>query len=614
MSSKILVYLVSRFLLVFFLVLHSGLSGKAQADHHLVTDDSSRIELLNTQSKLIGEFQGQRLADSIRMSNLEQQLKDVKSFELRKKRDLQQELENTRVRDSIQALNQRTRIDSLRRLEKGYPVVPFTKDTLYMIYSNIGSFSARERAASQVSKIIALAGDYQFYPDSLVVRSSEITSDVIYRDQIISSINDIDAVWEQTNRKDLAEKYRGIIAEAVVRYRLETSWKAILIKVGIALLTLGFLSTILYMIRRLYRFICRIIESYGATKFNGISINGYSLMDTSREIKTVIFFTGIIRWILVLVSMYFALFMIFSLFPWTKHISGILLRFFTEPLGTMIQAVIGYMPSLITIVVILFIFRLVIKGIRFLKTEIEKESLNIPGFHPDLANPTFQIIRVLVYAFMFVVIFPYLPGSESPVFKGVSVFLGVIFTLGSSGSLNNLVAGLVLTYMRSFKIGDRVRLGSETGNVIEKGILVTRIRTPKNEIISIPNSNALSSNLVNYSSEITDKGLIIHTTISIGYDTEWRQVYKMLLDAANETDLIEREPIPFVLQTKLDDFYVAYEINAYTKQPDRQAMIYSQLNEKIQDKFNEAGVQIMSPHYKDDKENIAIPEKYRSKK
>jgi len=193
------------------------------------------------------------------------------------------------------------------------------------------------------------------------------------------------------------------------------------------------------------------------------------------------------------------------------------------------------------------------------------------------------------------------------------VFLGVLFTFGSSGSLSNLIAGLVLTYMRSFRIGDRIKVGSDTGDVVEKGLLVTRIRTPKNEIISIPNSNALNSNLINYSSEAAGQGLIVYAGISIGYDAEWRQVHQLLLNAARATDKLEKDPPPFVLQTALDDFYVSYQINAYTKYPKLIASIYSELFQNIQDQFNEAGVQIMSPHYEADREAPAIPERYLKK-
>jgi len=588
-----------------------GLHSHAQVKKHIAKDDSSRMQLLGSQSKIIGEIQAIRIADSVKIAALERQIMDLKSFEQSKKRALQREIDNTRIQDSIRSEDQKKRIDSLRQIDHGYPVVPFIGDTLYTIYSNIGAFTPKERAAGQEKRIQALADDYQFNADSLIVRPSETTADICYKDKIIFGVTDVDALWEGTDRNSMALKQRDAIAAAVVKYREETNWKSILGKFAIAAVILALLITIIFFTNRLFRFIRKKIVMTGARDLKGVLIKGYALLDTEREVKFMILLSRIVNWILVLVFIYFSFLLLFSLFPWTKHISETLLGFIISPLKKMLASIIGYLPNLITIVVIVFVFRLTMKGILFLKNEIENEKLRIPGFHADLANPTFQIIRVLFYAFMFVVIFPYLPGSDSPIFKGVSVFLGVLFTFGSSGSLSNLVAGLVLTYMRSFKIGDRIKIGPDTGDVIEKGILVTRIRTPKNEIISIPNSNAMNTNLVNYSSDAPERGLIINTTISIGYEAEWRHVYQLLVDAAMETEFIEKEPAPFVLQTALDDFYVSYQINAYLKNANIQASVYSQLFEKIQDKFNEAGVQIMSPHYEEDKETVAIPEKYR---
>jgi len=155
-----------------------------------------------------------------------------------------------------------------------------------------------------------------------------------------------------------------------------------------------------------------------------------------------------------------------------------------------------------------------------------------------------------------------------------------------------------MTYTRAFKLGDRVKIGEVTGDIIEKTLLVTRIRTIQNEIISIPNSTVISNHTVNYSSDAPEKGLIIHTTVTIGYDAPWRQVHQLLTDAALETPMVEKEPPPYVYQTSLDDYYVSYRINAFTKEPNRQAAIYSALHANIQDQFNKAGVEIMSPHYK----------------
>ena len=197
----------------------------------------------------------------------------------------------------------------------------------------------------------------------------------------------------------------------------------------------------------------------------------------------------------------------------------------------------------------------------------------------------------------------------------VSVFLGFLFTFGSAGSLSNIVAGLVLTYMRLFKIGDRVKIGDVTGDIIEKSLLVTRIRTIKNEIISIPNSTVMSSHAINYSSDAPSNGLIIHTTVTIGYDVPWRDMHQALIDAALKTDLVLPEPVPFVLQTSLDDFFVSYQVNAYVREANKQAKIYSDLHQNIQDVCNERGIEIMSPHYRAQRDGnkTAIPDDYLGK-
>jgi len=212
-------------------------------------------------------------------------------------------------------------------------------------------------------------------------------------------------------------------------------------------------------------------------------------------------------------------------------------------------------------------------------------------------------------------IFPYLPGSDSDIFKGVSVFIGILFSLGSSSAIANMVAGLVITYMRPFKINDRIKIGEITGDVIEKTLLVTRLRTIKNEIITIPNSSILTGNTTNYSSEANTQGLIIHTTVTIGYDVPWRIMHEALIEAALKTEMVLKDPKPFVLQTALEDFYVAYQINAYIKETSKQAIIYSNLHQNIQDVCNEHGIEILSPHYRAarDGNKTTIPDDYLPK-
>lgn len=507
--------------------------------------------------------------------------------------------------------------DSLRTAsiapeQQGIPVVPFPRDTLFRIFNKLGSYSAAERAERIAERVRTIGDDLDFNPSELTISPSDFSIDIIYRDIILLSITETDAVWMKMDQKNLADHYRQKIVSSIEHYQRETNWKTILVKAAIALGILFLLIVLIRFISRVFRWTKTKIAKQGGKLVKGISIRDYELINVERELKILYLFNTILKWLSILLLIYLSLPVLFGLFPWTRHFATTLIGYFLDPAKSILKSFWAYMPNLFTIAVIVFVFHYVLKGVKYLKNEVEREALKIPGFYPDLANPTYQIIRVLVYAFMLVVIFPYLPGSDSPVFQGVSVFLGVLFTFGSSGSLGNLIAGLVITYMRSFTIGDRVKIGEVTGDVVEKSMLVTRLRTPKNEIITIPNSTVLGSHLTNFSSDAPERGLIIHTTVTIGYDVPWRQIHQLLIDAALATDQVEKEPPPFVLQTSLDDFYVSYQLNAHTKNSNAQAGIYSQLHQNIQDKFNEAGVEIMSPHYRAQRDGnmVTIPSSY----
>jgi small-conductance mechanosensitive channel len=313
--------------------------------------------------------------------------------------------------------------------------------------------------------------------------------------------------------------------------------------------------------------------------------------------------------------LYITIPIIFSIFPPTQRLAETLFGYVLNPLKKIGWAFLNYLPDLFAIIVIVFITKQIVKFLRFLASEIKNGNLKIQGFYPDWALPTFNIVRFLVLAFMFVMIFPYLPGSDSPVFQGVSVFIGIVFSLGSSSVIGNMVAGLVMTYMRPFQIGDRIRLGDLVGDVVEKTPFVTRIKTPKKEYVTVPNSTILSSSVINYSTSKRNEGIVLHTTVTIGYDVPWRKVHEALINAALKTEKIMHEPKPFVLQTSLDDFYVSYQLNAHSGEPNQQPAIYSELHQNIQDEFNENGIEILSPHYRAQRDGnqVTIPEDYLPK-
>ncbi|MDR3019774.1 MAG: mechanosensitive ion channel family protein, partial [Treponema sp.] len=239
-------------------------------------------------------------------------------------------------------------------------------------------------------------------------------------------------------------------------------------------------------------------------------------------------------------------------------------------------------------------------ALKFFAERIAKGKMVIPGFYADWAHPTLKILQVFLWAFTVAIIYPYLPGSDSRVFQGVSVFLGLLFSIGSTSAIGNLVAGLVITYMRPFKIGDRVKINDVTGFVVEKNLMVVRLKTHKNEYVTFPNVVILGSNTVNYntSSDEDEEGLIIFAEITFGYSTPWQTVHDILINAALATHHVQKRPKPFVLQTGLDDFYARYQINCYTKDVSKVPDIYTMLYENIQNGFREAGFDMTVAHYR----------------
>lgn len=598
---------------IFFILLILPFWGFSQTDTTLKKDSFNEATLSNNTHFLVA-LDSIRTADSIKRADLEAQVAALKSTDNIKKEELLAQIEKIKTEEFNKKENIKRQIDSLKAFVKGYPVAPFN-DTLFYVYTKLGAFAPKARAIAIVDKIKTLEKDFFFKPDSLQTSESEQSIDLFYKDLIILSITDKDAIWMGTTKEELANNYKSKIKNAIEKYRDETSIKTILTEIGLAILVILIGWVIIYFVNRLFRWTKQKIHNAKGKYVNGIKIRNYELFTADSEIKALEIVNNILRWLVILLVLYLMIPVLFGIFPWTKNFSSTLLGYVLNPLKHIILSIWNYLPNLITIIVILFVFSYVIKGIKFFKKEIENERLAIPGFYPDWATPTYQIIRILLFAFLIIVIFPYLPGSNSQVFKGVSVFLGVLFTFGSSGSLSNVIAGLVLTYMRAYKIGDRVKIGDITGDIVSKSLLVTRIRTIKNEDITIPNSTIMGSHTINYSSSAKDLGLIVNTTITIGYDAPWKQVHQLMIDAALATELILKEPKPFVLQTSLDDFYVSYQINAYTNEANQQAVIYSNLHQNIQDKFNEAGVEIMSSHYSNirDGNQVTIPKDYLPK-
>lgn len=534
--------------------------------------------------------------DSIRIQEMALQLQEMRLNEIVLRTELDDAHNRNQATDSLKRAEQRRSIDSLRALTPGVPVL-VDGDTLFTLYAKRGGHSALDRAESVNNIILKIGKDRKLHTDSVYTLDSEYYIDIMYGDKVIASITDQDALWQKTTRQELAQQYVPVIAEKIKELKEENSLLQVAKRAALFVLVLAIQYLLFRVTNYLFRKLRRQIIRLKQQRLKSIVIRDYEFLNTHRQGRILIFFSNICRYIVLLIQLMFSVPMLFAIFPQTEKLALRIFFYIMEPIKMVVKSIIEYIPNLFIILVIWFCIKYIIKGIQYIANEIENEKLKITGFYPDWAQPTFNIIRFLLYAFMIAMVYPYLPGSKSGVFQGISVFVGLIISLGSSTVIGNIIAGLVITYMRPFKLGDRIKLNETTGNVIEKTPFVTRLRTPKNEVVTIPNAFIMSSHTVNYSASARQFGLIIHTTVTIGYDAPWRQIHQLLIDAARSTSGVLAHPKPFVLETELQDYYPCYQINAYIKDADHLAQITSDLHQNIQDTFNEAGVEIMSPHY-----------------
>ena len=498
--------------------------------------------------------------------------------------------------DSVKQALQKQRIDSLRAVTPGVPVV-VEGDTLFYLYAKRGGHTPRQRAEMDSIAITELGRRFGLRPDSLYIESTDIVTDLMYGDKVIVSFIDQDALWENCTREQLAANNRKVIVHKLKAMKEEHSFWQLGKRILYFILVLVGQYLLFRFTNWLFRKLKVRIQKLKDTKLKPISIQDYELLDTQKQVNLLVFLANLLRYAFMLLQLLLTVPLLFSIFPQTKNLAFKLFSYIWDPIKDIFLGIVDYIPNLFTIFVIWYAVKYLVRLVHYLANEVQSERLKIHGFYPDWAIPTFHIVRFLLYAFMIAMVYPYLPGSKSGVFQGISVFVGLIVSLGSSTVIGNIIAGLVITYMRPFKLGDRIQLNDTTGNVIEKTPLVTRIRTPKNEVVTIPNSFIMSSHTVNYSASAREYGLIIHSEVTIGYDVPWRQVHQLLIDAALNTPGVIDDPRPFVLETSLSDWYPVYQVNAYIKDANRLAQIYSDLHQNIQDKFNEAGVEIMSPHY-----------------
>jgi len=479
----------------------------------------------------------------------------------------------------------------------------------------LGGFTAQQRAERIQATLAAVIDDESVAGLPIRIEEVDNTTQLLIGTYRLATVTEPDAQAVGVARGQIAQTWADLIQEALTTERARYTPEALIRgAIAAAIATLVFFG-LWWVGRRLSRVVRHSIRRRlhrNLERFKAHHIDPKSVRTIQLLVEQTITVTNVVV-LLLLLDIYLTF--VLARFPWTRGFATALLDMLLNPVSTGFSAFVAYLPSAFFLLFIVFVTLYAVRFTKVFFDAIDDGRISFPTFPADWADPTFKSVRIVIIAFGLVVAFPYLPGSSSPAFTGVSVFAGVLLSLASSSSLSNMIAGMVLTYANAYKVGDRVKVGGTVGDVIERGLLATRVRTIKNEDVVVPNSVVLGGQIVNYSAIVRDHGLILHTTVTIGYDAPWRQVHELLISAGKATEGVLESPEPFVLQTSLDDFYVSYQVNVYVNTAKSIAQVYSTLHANIQDKFNEAGVEIMSPHYgaMRDGNTVTIPESYRPK-
>jgi len=503
----------------------------------------------------------------------------------------------------------------------------FYEEKLFCINTGRGGFSAGERAGLITERLKEL---YEKYRDMdvdnirvvkydtgvyVVYDGTKETEDNEGKLENIMMVDEEEAKIAGLKTQAMGEEYAKKIREAITVHRKETSLKSIILGVVYTLIVTAILIFIFIISGKFLKTAEKLLNTWEGILIKDFKIQKLTVFTSERIVHAIIVLLNILIFIIRIIAIYIYLALTLSFFIWTKEISDKQLDYTLGGLKIAGIFILSYLPNFFVIFLTVIITYYIIKIIYFIFNALDKGYITFPGFYGDWAMPTYKIVRFLFIVLAIIIIYPYLPGSETSAFRGISVFIGLLLSLGSSSAVSNIIAGIILTYMNAFKIGDRVKISDTTGDIIDRTLLVTHIRTIKNVDITIPNSMILSNHITNYSSSSKDLGLILNTTVTMGYDIPWRKIHKTLIDAALITENILSEPTPFILQTSLDDNYVSYELNAYTNEANKMQNIYAELHQNIQDKCNENNIEILSPHYRAirDGNHVTIPEAYLPK-
>jgi small-conductance mechanosensitive channel len=425
--------------------------------------------------------------------------------------------------------------------------------------------------------------------------------------QFVSITTEADAHYEQVEIIVLANIHSDAIKKAILAYRSARTEEArVHSAYEVLSWTTGFAILVLVLLR-LRKSIPRRVERYVDAKFSDVQEATKDVVKSHAVAALARYFVQFIILIIMFGSFYYYLSLVLLSFAETKPFAQLLITYVTAPVIAILTGFVAFIPNMITIGIVVAMTRGLIKGSFIFFQNIDAGTISIKNFESHWIWPTYNIVRVSLMLIAAIICFPFIPGAESEAVKGLTLLVGVMVSLGSNSVVSNVLAGLFVIYRRSMNIGDRIRVGEHVGDVIQIKLMETYIKSIKNELISIPNGQILNSEVVNYSTKVDGRGLLIHTTVGIGYEEPQTKIEAMLIEAAKRTPNLKNTPVPFVLRAGLADYAVNYQINAFTTRGSIMPKMMSDLHSNIIDVFNENNVQIMTPSYIADTDIPKIP-------
>lgn len=469
-------------------------------------------------------------------------------------------------------------------------------ETLFVVRGS-SALPGPERAKRIQTAIVDIATSSQDADVTITFRDSELGTEIFADGKRISVVTEADAELEQTGIAVLSAMQGDAIRESIIAYRANRTEEARVssaIEAGVwTLAFVVFVVVILWLHRRIRRRTLLFVKRYLKDVENATakSVQAEAIAALIRYglnfVLLVIFFLGI----------YYYLSFVLLAFAETRYFAQLLLTYLTQPVLQIFKGILSYLPNLIMLGLITWVTLYIIKGMRVFFDAVEAGSFEIGDFERHWVNPTFNIARVVVILIALVFAVPYIPGSDSAAFQGLTILVGAMLSLGANSVVSNMLAGLFVIYRRSTSIGDRIQIGEHVGDVIQIKLMETHLKSIKNELISIPNAQLMNSDVINFSKKIDGSGLLLHTTVGIGYEEPPAKIEAMLIEAVSRTKGLKAKPEPFVLWTSLADYAINYQVNAFTTRGSSIPRIKSDLHRNIVAVFNENKVQIMTPSY-----------------